>query len=351
MKTYRSIIVLLALMLLAACGGSATPQVLLVTATPAPVVPATVDVNAVETEAAASVFATETAAAPTAVPPTNAPTAAPTTVPPTNAPTAAPGGNADFITNVVMATNTQGANFDPVGATTTFPPDATFHAVVTITNAPDNSKIKSAWYAVDVGAAAAPNTLIDQYELSTSGSRNIDFTLKPQAAWPPGTYRVDIFGNGTQAKSLTFQVQSVTASQVPAPTSTPTTVPPTNAPTAAPGGSANFITNVVMATGTQGDNFDPVGITTTFSADATFHAIVTIADAPDNSKFKAAWYAVDVGSAAASNSLIDQYELTANGSRNIDFTLEPKTTWPPGTYRVDIYANDVVVKSVTFQVQ
>jgi hypothetical protein len=197
MRTYRSIIALLALVLLVDCGGSATPQVSVVTSAPAPTVAATVDVSAVETEAAASVFATETAAAPTAVPPTKA---LPT-------PTVAAGGSADFITNVVMATGTQGANFDPVGVTTTFPTDATFHAVVTITDAPDNSKIKSVWYAVDVGNASAPNTLIDQYELTTSGSRNIDFTLKPQTAWPPGSYRVEIYGNGTQAKSLTFQVQ------------------------------------------------------------------------------------------------------------------------------------------------
>jgi hypothetical protein len=122
----------------------------------------------------------------------------------------------------VMATSTQGDNFDPVGITTIFPPQATFHAVVTITDAPDNSKIKAMWYAVDVGSAAAPNSLIDQYELSANGSRNIDFTLQPKAGWPQGTYRIDIDGNGTLAKSVTFQVQGVAATQAPEPTSSPT---------------------------------------------------------------------------------------------------------------------------------
>jgi hypothetical protein len=205
MKRFIGISVLLGVALLAACGGKGLQQPIGVTTAPASTVAATADVNAVQTKAAASVFATETAAAQTAAPPTGS-----------------VGGSADFITNVVMATSTHGANFDPVGITTTFSPEATFHAVVTITDAPDSSKIKAMWYAVDVGSAASPNTLIDQYELTTNGSRNIDYTLNPKSAWPQGTYRVDIYGNGTLAKGVTFQVQAGAPSQAPGPTSTPT---------------------------------------------------------------------------------------------------------------------------------
>lgn len=242
MKRYLCILALVFLAILAACGGS--PQVII--ETPTPTVPAapTIDVNVVQTQAASSVFATETAAVPTpdikaaqtqaaasvfatetAAAPPASPTSAPTQVPPavtatqvppnvtaTQVPTiVAPSSNGSFITDIVLATGTQGDNFDPVGVTSVFSPDATFHTVVTIVDAPDNSKFKAEWFVVDVGSAAAPNSSIDQYELTTQGSRNIDFTLKPKTTWPEGSYRVDISANGTLIKSLTFNVKGASS--------------------------------------------------------------------------------------------------------------------------------------------
>jgi hypothetical protein len=64
MNKYIAIPILLALALLAGCGGTATPQPIVVTATPVPA--ATVDVNAVQTRAAANIFATQTASPPAA---------------------------------------------------------------------------------------------------------------------------------------------------------------------------------------------------------------------------------------------------------------------------------------------
>jgi hypothetical protein len=61
MNKYLGIPILLAL--LAACEGNATRQPIVVTATTAPAVGATVDVNAVRTRTAANIFATQTASA------------------------------------------------------------------------------------------------------------------------------------------------------------------------------------------------------------------------------------------------------------------------------------------------
>ncbi len=116
--------------------------------------------------------------------------------------------------------------------------------------------------------------------------------------------------------------------------------------------STAAITNAVMATDVQGDNFDPVGITDTYAPDQPeFHAVVTISNAPSDTFVKAVWVAVDVGSAAAPNTTLDETAITVEGSRNVDFTLTPDGgSWPPGSYKVDLYLNDKLDGTLNFTV-
>lgn len=136
---------------------------------------------------------------------------------------------------------------------------------------------------------------------------------------------------------------------------TPTSVPQqaTSAPqqpanSASPSG---LITEVVMAKGTQGDTLDPVDPTTVFSPDSVIHAVTSIKNAPANTKFSAAFYVVDVGNAATPGQLISSYDLTADGTRNLDFNLQPTSNWPTGTYRVEISVNGIVDQVVEYSVQ
>lgn len=117
------------------------------------------------------------------------------------------------------------------------------------------------------------------------------------------------------------------------------------------GGTA-AITNAVMAKDVKGDNFDPVGITDTFSFDQPkFHAVITLSNAPSNTMVKAVWTAVDVGTIAAPNTQIDQTEVNAAGSRNLDFSLTPNGPgWPSGSYKVDVYLNGKLDRTLTFTV-
>lgn len=128
------------------------------------------------------------------------------------------------------------------------------------------------------------------------------------------------------------------------PTSVPQEDPPQNQ-------SSGIITEVVMARGTEGEELDPVDPTTVFDPDSTIHAVAKIEDAPSNTQFTAAFYVVDVGSAAEPDSLISSTDLTADGTRNLDFTLSPTTTWPPGTYRVEISVNGVLDQVVEYTVE
>lgn len=274
------------------------------------------------------------------------------------------------ITNAVTSKDVKGDKFDPVSITDTYPADqGKFHAVVTVSDAPSDTVIKAVWTAVDVGSAAAPNTKIDETEVRVQGSRNVDFTLTPTAGqWPPGLYKVDIYLNGKLDRTLKFSVEGSTAKPTTAPP-TPTKVPtattapkPTTVPTSptSKGGcpplppavvkSSGIVSNVTMALGTKGDTKDPVNPTLVFQPSSAFHAVVAIQNAPKNTKFKAAWFATDVGSAADCNTAIDDTEFSADGTRNIDFTLTPSTTWPAGTYRVEIYVNGNLDRVVNFSV-
>jgi hypothetical protein len=115
--------------------------------------------------------------------------------------------------------------------------------------------------------------------------------------------------------------------------------------------ASGLITAVTMAEDTSGDERTPVNPTTTFGPTATFHAVVSVVDAPPNTKLKAVWFAGDTDGVALCNKQIQEVELVTDGTRNIDFSLTPETTWPKGSFRVDIYTNDVLDQVVDFSVK
>jgi hypothetical protein len=89
--------------------------------------------------------------------------------------------------------------------------------------------------------------------------------------------------------------------------------------------------------------------TTVFSQDATFWAIVILANAPDDTSLKAAWYAVDVENTPA-NTLIDEVTTTSSDG-TVPFSLVNDGIWPLGTYKVDLFLNDKLTKTLEFSVQ
>ena len=89
--------------------------------------------------------------------------------------------------------------------------------------------------------------------------------------------------------------------------------------------------------------------TTVFAQDATFYAIVDLANAPDDTTVKAAWTAVEV-EGADPNTAIDETELTT-GSGNLVFQLNNNGLWPVGRYKVDLYLNGELDRTLEFDVQ
>jgi hypothetical protein len=115
--------------------------------------------------------------------------------------------------------------------------------------------------------------------------------------------------------------------------------------------SSGLITEVVLAKGSDSVSAAPVDPTTVFGSSSVIHATVKINNAQANTKFTAAFYVVDVGSAAAANSVITSTDITADGTRYLDFTLTPTSSWPPGKYRVDISVNGQLDQTVPYTVQ
>jgi len=115
--------------------------------------------------------------------------------------------------------------------------------------------------------------------------------------------------------------------------------------------SSGLVSEIVMAKNVEETTMAPVEPTLLYGQQDIFHAVVQIEDAPANSKIKVVWYATDVGQASPCNTRIDSHEISADGTRYIDFNLTPETTWPPGTYRAEVTFNDILEQVIDFSVQ
>ena len=83
--------------------------------------------------------------------------------------------------------------------------DEVFLCIVELANAPDDTVVSAAWYAVDA-QDVEPNFLIDEASI-TGDASPIYFDLSNNGLWPIGTYRVDISLNEEFVQSVTFEVQ------------------------------------------------------------------------------------------------------------------------------------------------
>ena len=88
--------------------------------------------------------------------------------------------------------------------------------------------------------------------------------------------------------------------------------------------------------------------TTTFTPDQTFYVSVVLANAPDSTKVKAVWSSVDDAGAATK---LAEKEIVGSGSP-INFNAANNAgPWPAGKYRVEIYLNDTLNKTIDFSVE
>jgi hypothetical protein len=96
---------------------------------------------------------------------------------------------------------------------------------------------------------------------------------------------------------------------------------------------------------------DPDGeqLTTTFEPGDVFYTVVELAGAPDDTLVKAVWVAVEV-EGIDPNYVIRETELET-GSGRLYFELSNADLWPAGQYKVDLFLNEELDRSLEFTVQ
>jgi hypothetical protein len=98
---------------------------------------------------------------------------------------------------------------DGVNPTSSFSSSDVFYAVADLDNAPSGTAVVAKWIAVNIegeepGSVFQEQTL-DISEESFSGT--IYFQLSNDSGWPAGTYKVELYLNGTLSQSIEFGVQ------------------------------------------------------------------------------------------------------------------------------------------------
>ena len=109
------------------------------------------------------------------------------------------------------------------------------------------------------------------------------------------------------------------------------------------------IKEAVLAKGYE--NSEAVDPTTVFAqSDQTLHLVVKVANAPDDTTVKAVW---QIGQVEGYDpGVIDETTLTLDsGQDSIDFTLSNDQLWPVGKYKVDLYLDDKLDRTLEYEVQ
>lgn len=83
--------------------------------------------------------------------------------------------------------------------------------------------------------------------------------------------------------------------------------------------------------------------------DYTIYCIVELANAPADTVVKSVWIAANV-EGVAPNTVIDSVSLSS-GDAELTFDLTNNMLWPVGRYKVELYINDKLDRTLEYQVQ
>jgi hypothetical protein len=84
-------------------------------------------------------------------------------------------------------------------------------------------------------------------------------------------------------------------------------------------------------------------------ADRTIHCVVELAEAKSGSKIKISWWIVEAE--GAKDEKIEDFEYTTKGEDSmVHGHLSMPEDWPPGKYKVEVYVNGTLEKTVGYTV-
>jgi len=110
----------------------------------------------------------------------------------------------------------------------------------------------------------------------------------------------------------------------------------------------NFSTaNIQSATlARDAEGNDP---TTVFNQDDAFYLVAEVANAPDDTVVKAIWSVIEA-EGVEPGYVLDERELTGSGGP-LHFYVENDLLWPVGRYKVDLFLNDELDRTLEFTVE
>ena len=89
--------------------------------------------------------------------------------------------------------------------------------------------------------------------------------------------------------------------------------------------------------------------TTEFGTKDVIYCVVDLANAPEDTRVRAVWIAVKcVG--APENHQVEESTMKSSGGQ-ISFKMELPNPWPVGSYKIDLYLNDKLDRTLEFQVK
>jgi len=229
---------------------------------------------------------------------------------------------------------------DETGQQTTaqFNPEDTFYLVGDLSNAPDDTKLKAVWTAIEV-EGADPNTVLEEREL-TAPSGPFWFSLSQESGiWPAGRYKVEVFLDDELSLSMEFQVVAP-----PEPTAPPTATPEPTATTAptAPAAQAG-LTQAFTALDEQGQR-----PSSAFAQADKIYTLFTLDPGQEGASVKGTLIAVDAEGLDPNYQFTEIEESFGSGQNVIWF--ENSAPWPKGIYRVDLALDGQPAQSLDVEV-
>ena len=201
---------------------------------------------------------------------------------------------------------------------------------VKLSNAPADTEVGSEWVYVKGELSGYDNTVIDTLVLPAEGTQYIQFSLpRPDAGWPAGEYKLNLYVDGKESVSLPFTV---------------------GASAVVPGGAS--LSEVTMALGTDSQS-KPVTPTSEFRSDTPeIFCSVLVSNAPAGTELLSEWYYVSGEWQGVTNRLIGSVPFATQGTQYVSLSLTiPAEGWPGGQYQVKLYLNGALQEAVPFSVE
>ena len=121
-------------------------------------------------------------------------------------------------------------------------------------------------------------------------------------------------------------------------------------PTNRPANAEVYVDQIQMA---KDDNGKAGDSTTTFQpSDHTVHVIITLNKAKAGTQVRVAWIAADVEGIPAKNKELKSLDYTTTAfDKKVPGYLTWSQDWPKGQYRVEVYINGALDKTLTYSVE